>query len=338
MERIKLGFIGCGAHSSKSLQPNVPVIDEIDFVAVADLDEGRAKKSAERYGVKPYTDFKEMISTEGLDAVAIVGPPEMHHRIGVECLDLGVHIFVEKPPAMTSQGAKELMEAAERNGRFGMVATMWRHDPAHRMMKELMSKPEFGQATYFHGHFLAPGPRSGIWGVESPFTAYLWGQGVHIVDCTRFLMGDIVEVHTTSFEGKNGAIAMNVALKFASGATGHIGLAAATPVLQTLMMVVGDGEQMIEVFNGNHLRMSRKESWCGTPGGYFDYPSLEWDTGWAYPGYRRVAYGEELKHFAESIMKGEQPRASLEDGYKAMLVLEAIDESRKRGAPVKVAG
>ncbi|MEW6356711.1 MAG: Gfo/Idh/MocA family oxidoreductase [Planctomycetota bacterium] len=334
MDRIRLAFIGCGGHSSASLQPNVPLIDEIHFVAVADLDEARANKSAQRYGVKPYTDFKEMINAENLDAVAIVGPPEMHHRLGIECLRLGVNVFLEKPPAVTSAGAKELCKAAEEGGKIGMVATMWRHDPAHKIMKQFMEDPEFGKATFFEGHFIAPGPRSAIWGAETAFMGYLLAQGVHIVDCTRFLMGDITQVHTMSFEGKAGAVSMAVALKFGSGAGGIMGLAAAAPVLQTRMLVVGDGEAMVEVYNGNHVRASKKKSWCGTPGGYMDYPTLEWNQGWGQPGYRRIAYTEELRHFAQSLIAGQQPHASLDDSYRAMRVLEAIDESRKTGKPV----
>lgn len=336
MNQARLGFVGCGGHSTRSLQPNIPQIEEIDFVAVADLDEARASQSARRYGVKPYTDFKEMIAAENLDAVAVVGPPQMHHQIGLECLKLGVHVFLEKPPATSSEGAKELCAAADDAGKVGMVATMWRHDPAHKMMKQLMQEEAFGRPTFFEGHFIAPGPRTPVWGADNAFKAYLLAQGVHIVDCTRFLLGDISQVHALSFEGANGAVSMAVSMQFADGASGIMGLAAAAPVLQTKMLVVGDGEQMIEVYNGNHLRASKKESWCGTPGGYQDYPSLEWNQGWGVPGYRRIAYAEEFQHFAQAILAGEQPHASLEDGYQAMRVLEAIDESRRSGQTVKL--
>ena len=106
MAQIKLGFIGCGGHSAGSLQPNLTIIDEIDFVATCDLDQSRAQRSARRFGaLNYYIDFKEMIRKEALDAVAIVGPPTMHHKVGLDCLNEGVHIFIEKPPAMTAQPA-----------------------------------------------------------------------------------------------------------------------------------------------------------------------------------------------------------------------------------------
>lgn len=303
-------------------------------MAVADLDESRADRSARNYGVKAYTDFKDMIRAESLDAVAIVGPPEMHHQIGLQCLKLGINVFLEKPPAITSARVKELCSASEENGKVGMVATMWRHDPAHKMMKKFMEDPEFGKPTFFEGHFIAPGPRSAIWGAENAFMGYLLAQGVHIADCIRFLMGDVAQVQTMAFEGQGGAVSMAVSLRFASGAAGILGLAAAAPILQTKMLVVGDGEAIVEVYNGDHLRASKKKTWCGTPGGYMDYPSLEWNQGWGRPGYRRVAYAEELKHFAQALLAGEQPHASLQDAYQAMRILEAIEQSRKSGQPV----
>jgi len=51
----------------------------------------------------------------------------------------------------------------------------------------------------------------------------------------------------------------------------------------------------------------------------------------AYIGGDRIAYVEEFRAFAQALLRGEQPRASLEDGYQALRVLEAINESAKSG-------
>jgi predicted dehydrogenase len=337
MAQIKLGFIGCGGHSTGSLQPNLTVIDEIDYVAACDLDQPRAQKAARRFGaLNHYTDYKEMIRKEALDAVAIVGPPNMHHAVGLDCLNEGVHILVEKPPAMTAQGAKELAEAAKRTGKMGMVATMWRHQQAHVLMKQFMSTPDFGKPFYFQARFLAPGPTTPIWGYETVEKSYLIGQGVHLIDCTRFLMGDIAQVYCIAGAAREGAISLSITLRFASGATGVVGLASATPVLEVHLLAAGDGREMVEVFNHDRLRAFKKQSWCGTPGGYTDFPSLEWNPGSYYRGFARHGYLEELRHFAQAIASNTQPRASLEDGYQAMRVLEAIEESRVKGVPVNL--
>ena len=338
MAQIKLGFIGCGAHSVGSLQPNVSIVDEIDFVATCDLDQSRAQKSARRFGaLNYYTDFKEMIRKESLDAVAIVGPPIMHHKVGLDCLNEGVHILIEKPPAVTAQGAKELVEASKRTGKMGMVATMWRHQQAHVLMKQLMGAPDFGKAFYFQARFLAPDPVKPIWGYETVEKSYLVGQGIHLVDCMRFLMGEVSQVYCVGGAAKDGAVSLSISLRFASGATGVVGLASGAPVLEVHLLVMGDGREMVEAFNHDRLRAFKKTSWCGTPGGYRDFPSLEWNPGSYYRGFARHGYAEELRHFAVSIAANTQPLASLEDGYQAMRILEAIEESRVKGAAVNIA-
>ncbi len=337
MTQIKLGFIGCGGHSTGSLQPNVAILDEIDYVAACDLDLARAQKAARRFGaLNYYTDYKEMLRKESLDAVVIVGPPTMHHKIGMDCLNEGAHILVEKPPALTAQGARELADTAKRTGKMGMVATMWRHQQAHVLMKQFMSSADFGKPLYFQARFLAPDPVKPIWGYETVEKSYLIGQGIHLIDCTRFLMGDIAQVYCVGGAGKDGAVCLSVSLRFASGATGVIGLASAAPVLEVHVLASGDGHEMVEVFNHDRLRAFKKTVWCGTPGGYRDFPSLEWNPGSYYRGFARHGYAEELRHFAQCVASNTPPQASLEDGYQAMRVLEAIEESRVKGSPVNL--
>ena len=67
-----------------------------------------------------------MFKHEDLHAVAVVGRPEdkLHRDIGIACLQRGYHIYTEKPPATTSEGAKMLVDAsiADRQNRDG-----WHH-------------------------------------------------------------------------------------------------------------------------------------------------------------------------------------------------------------------
>ena len=142
LRKIRLAFIGCGAMSS-ALQQCIPMIPEFEFVATCDLIEEKAKTNARKFGaLRWYADYDQMLKTEELDAVAVVGRPEdkMHRDIGIECLERGYHIYTEKPPATTVEGAKKLLDASMRSGKSGMVGTMWRHAPAHRLAKRLLEE------------------------------------------------------------------------------------------------------------------------------------------------------------------------------------------------------
>jgi predicted dehydrogenase len=333
---LRLGLLGCGAHASRTIHPSLARVDEVRIVAACDLDEERLARTAARYGAQGYTDYRQMLRHDGLDAVLVIGPPAIHHELGLEVLRAGKHLIVEKPPANSAAQARELVEEARRQGRLGAVSTHWRHSPAHRKMREILHDAAFGRPTYYEGHFYAPSPtRPGVH--DSVFRAYLWDQGVHLVDCTRFLMGDIAEVRATGFEGADGAIGLSLTLRFSAGGIGTLALVSAAPVMEHYVGVLGDGRARVQVFDQDRLEYQSVPPWSGQ-GGYADVPAQIWRPGAsAHAMAGTIAYVEEHRHFARALLAGEQPHASQEDGYRALCVLEAADTSLKTGQAVAVA-
>jgi myo-inositol 2-dehydrogenase/D-chiro-inositol 1-dehydrogenase len=333
---LRLGLLGCGAHASRTIHPSLVRVDDVRIVAACDLQEDRVARTAARYGARPYTDYRQMLAHEGLDAVLVIGPPAIHHQLGLEVLRAGKHLIVEKPPANSAAQARELVEEARRRQVMGAVSTHWRHSPAHRKMREILHSAAFGSPTYFEGHFYAPSPTSpGVH--DSVFRAYLWDQGVHLVDCTRFLMGDIAEVRATGVEGAGGAIGLNLTLRFSSGCIGSLALVSAAPIMEHYVGALGDGRARVQVFDQDRLEYQAVPPWDGQ-GGYADVPAQAWRPGAsAHAMANTIAYVEEHRHFARALLAGEQPHASLEDGYRTLCVLEAADTSLKTGQTVAVA-
>ncbi|MBM4044396.1 MAG: Gfo/Idh/MocA family oxidoreductase [Planctomycetes bacterium] len=333
-KQIRLGFIGCGGHSSATLQPNAHMVAEIQMVAMCDLDAAKAKRAAERWGVNAwYTDLNVMLKEQQLDAVVVCGPPMMMQPLTKEMLGRGLNVFTEKPPAVTAALAKELVDASQASGKVGMVATHWRHSPAYAKARDLMAQPAFGQPSHCQGWFFAPGPTGPLWGANA-LGGYLLAQGVHLVDCTRSLMGDVAEVSAHGRTTEQAFDSCSVSLKFKSGATGTLSLLARAPYW-TGHRVFGTGGGFAEVQNGRDLRCALPPFWTGEKG--VDYHNHSFQT-WGYspfiPGYAGAGYMQELQHFAASILAGKQPVASLKDGYEAMRVLEAIRDSAVSGKPM----
>jgi len=152
-------------------------------------------------------------------------------------------------------------------------------------------------------------------------------------------MGDVTEVYCIRSTGANGALAMNATLKFASGATGTLALSSCSPSLEQFVMVSGDGGQFgttLKVRNGSHLEYQHNPNWASTEGGYRDFPAQTWEHGQFYEGHARAGYLEEMRHFAEAILKGEQPRASLEDAWHVMRICKAMLDSIESGKVVRL--
>ena len=333
-KQIRLAFIGCGGHSSATLMPNAHMVAEINIVAMCDLDEAKARRAAEKWGVKAwYKDLNVMLKEQPLDAVIVVGPPTLMQPLTKEMLGRGLHVFTEKPPAVSAALAKELVDASEKSGKFGMVATHWRHAVPYAKARDIIGKPEFGQPNHCQGWFYAPGPTSPLWGGNA-IEGYLWAQGVHLVDCTRSLMGDVAEVQATVRGDEKAFDSGAVSLKFKSGATGVLSLVARS-CYWTGHRVFGTAGGFIEVQNGRDLRCALPPFWTGEKGVDYQNQSFQtWNPSPAIPGYGGYGYLQELTHFAKCILEGKQPQASLRDGYEAMRVLEAIRDSAKSGRPV----
>lgn len=336
MDKLRLAFIGCGGQASK-LQANLPQIPAIDFVATCDLEQGKAENNARRFGARQaYTDFREMIETEKPDAVAVCGPPQMHHELGIACLELGCHIFVEKPPAITAAETREIVDAAERTGKMGMVATHWRHAQAHQMARQLAEEPEFGDVLNFRCTYCAPGPKSAIWGADSAVRGFQLGQVIHPLDCMRFLVGqEVCEVYAAISELEDGTASYAITFRFDRGAVGTMSLFGGTHTLMMETSITGSSGRCVQVADAEHLTYFRDQPALGQ-GGYQDTPSMSWRQGNAYRGYGRPGYVEELEHFATALLAGEQPRASLADGYEGMRIVEGIIESNTQSAPVSL--
>ena len=337
MAKIRIAFIGCGGMSSL-LQQCIPMVPEFEFVATCDLVEEKAQSNARRFGaLRHYTDYDRMLKTEELDAVAVVGRPEdkLHRDIGIECLQRGYHIYTEKPPATTAEGAKMLVDASVESGKTGMVGTMWRHAPAHQIAKQLMDEAEFGAACQYHTRYLAPGPR--LQEAGSPFAwPFMLDQAIHPTDCMRFFMGQVSEVFAMgTVDAESHTVSMSVNLRYASGGIGTMTLGTG-PALEAMVFVKGTNNQAIQVLETRKLRRYRVPTWLGTGGGYADTPTEEWDLNTALRSIGRPGYLEEMQHWAKSMQAGMQPHSSLEDAYQNMRVLEAISRSIETGEVVKI--
>jgi predicted dehydrogenase len=122
----------------------------VRLVATCDLDVGKAEEFARRFGAgSHYGDFRRMIEREELDAVFIStgygddGRPT-HARLAAECLEAGLHVWTEKPPAATCAEIERVQQAERDSGRRYMVGYKTMFFPANVKAKELAGREEFG--------------------------------------------------------------------------------------------------------------------------------------------------------------------------------------------------
>ncbi len=90
---MKLALIGCGKAAERHLKIYQALKDEVEVVAVSDLNPERVKIFSEALSAKPYTDFQEMLKREPVDVVDLAVPSGLHKKVGEIILKNFVSIF-----------------------------------------------------------------------------------------------------------------------------------------------------------------------------------------------------------------------------------------------------
>src|SRR5438128_971023 len=182
VDDIAVAVIGCGLHSTTSILPSVRHA-AMRLVAVCDLDAGRAELARRQFGAeRAYRSLDEVLARTDLEAVVVVGPPELHVSAGIAALESGRHVFIEKPPGTSVTDALQLQRASQLARKHVMVGFMKRRASAYRLVKQVIAQKEFGavtsvQLTYAHW------PVAGL-------RLHLVDMSIHALDLLRLLAAD----------------------------------------------------------------------------------------------------------------------------------------------------
>ena len=196
--KSKLGFIGTGGMAGAHMR-NLRTFDDIEFTAMCDVSEERAKASAEEYGGNVYTDFREMYDKQDLDAVYICTPPFAHGEQERIACEQGIPMFIEKPIAADLEQAVIINEDVRRSGVITSVGYHWRYGGNAQHAKSLLDEesPVLGALGYWMGGL----PGTLWWRIRAQSGGQHVEQTTHIFDLARFLLGDAKTVHGVATRG-----------------------------------------------------------------------------------------------------------------------------------------
>lgn len=208
MDKIRLGLVGCGGMGTRHLYGLRELVQSpfanVELAALCDIRRENAVLAATEaetlLGVKPqiFTELETMVQeVPDLDAVDVVTDPSVHHVVACQALDLGLHVMVEKPMAITVKACQQMIAAAERNNRKLSVAENYRRDASARLVRHLLDTGAIGNPymAVFHSLradntiFITP------WRHLKNKGGPIVDLGVHFTDLIRYQLGDIAEVY-----------------------------------------------------------------------------------------------------------------------------------------------
>ena len=314
---LKVGFIGTGGIARNHLE-NLKKLD-VEYVAMCDVDEARARQAAEQYGGKPYTDFRRMLDEVEMDAVWVCLPPFAHGDAEAAVIERGVHMFVEKPIALTLDLARELEEKIKAAGIITSVGYQWRYQESVATAKAKLGEEPIGMML---GYWVGGMPGVWWWRRRETSGGQVVEQTTHIFDLARYFGGEVKEVyaaHAQRFlhkevENFNVDDVGTVTLKFESGAIANISSGCIAPYR------VG-----LDIIAKNKVFSITSHGLTTVAGG--DRETLSFSDN---------AYLEEDRAFLEAIQTGDRSkiRSDYSDAVKTLQVTLAANESAACGAPV----
>lgn len=208
---LRVGIVGHGfmgkmhAHSYRSLNFYYePAPAKIELVGVTTQSEASMKGAIEDWGY-PFgtTDFRELCARDDIDIINCCTPNYLHKDVLLTALEHGKHVYMDKPISTNLNDAIEMHECAKHHPEcITQMTFQYRFVPAILKAKELVDAGALGRlfsarVCYLHAGYINPKrPHSWRLDVEkSGPGGALFDLGAHVVDLTRYLLGEFDQVY-----------------------------------------------------------------------------------------------------------------------------------------------
>jgi predicted dehydrogenase len=283
---------------------------KIDLSMVCDVKDENLTYCREKFGVpeeKLRLSYKEVFSSRSVDAVHICTPNETHHEICKQALLAGKHVLLEKPMAMCAKHAWELVGLAEHNGLILQVGHIFRFNNALKAIRDLVARNYFGTLYYLKLQWttLMPSPLG---------RDIIFDLGPHPVDILNYVLKRWPVKVTCKARAYRRKLLEELAyftLEFDTDLIAHVELSWLQPGKVRRLDVIGSERaatidclnQSIQVYEN----------------GAEDVFALE--------VVRNNTILDEVDHFAQSVMSGENSSNPGDIGATNTAVLEALKRS-----------
>lgn len=350
-EKVRVAVIGLGHLHPFDYMPHFAAAGNTEVVAASEkLDILREKFNSE-FGLNVYSEWSELLEKEKFDAAYIFLPHDECPEAACACAEKGIHVIVEKPVANTSQGAKKIREACEKNNVLFSTPYLWRYHPVTREMKKIIDSGVLGKIVGCEGRCAAGGLHRYIEG-HSPWMLQkeksgggpMYNLGVHWIDLYRWLLDSEISevigknVHVNKkYDIEDNSYAITT---FKNGATLALDISYTVPDSypfgRDLYLAIRGTEGCVSfapAFEGTKQTLfvcSNDPSFGGAPRKTIDF-ELE-----AKPGYCGSLGLEYVKEISDNILNHNKAFIGGDDAVKALEIVEAIYISAESGKQTKL--
>jgi len=326
--RVRVALIGAGTMANTYHYPSLASFPDVELVGICDLVEDKARETARRLKIpaeRVYSDYKKLLADLDPLVVYVLMPPQHLYEPAMYALKRGCHVFVEKPPALTTNQARMLAYTAGEHNCLTMTGFQRRFIPAVTALRRRVEERgpiHFAEVAFLKATTNLSTPAGFYDGAIDPLTS----DGIHAVDNLRWLCGGEVEEVYADVRRRYvvGPVpnAFFATVKFSTGAVGtvHYNTVTGRRIFRAefhaqniTAYVDADRESSLVADNGQSETLSSAEfARAGLP----DSEELR--------PHHWLGFWHENRHFVDCVKSGRQPSIDFADAVKSMELVERI--------------
>lgn len=319
-DKIKTGIIGTG-HLGKMHLKNIKELErELGYITaegIYDTDSGRAKDSSEKFSVRNFSSFAEMLNS--IDAALIITPTSTHYEIASELISAGKHIFIEKPVTSNPEEAIKLKNESDGKNLIIQVGHIERFNPALIAVENHDIKPLFIESH-----------RLSTFNPRGTDVSVIQDLMIHDIDLILSLIKSEVEnIEASGVALISSSIDIaNARIKFTNGSVANITASRISQKKMRKMRIFQKNAYISLDFQENIAEVFRLTETSKTS--FFNFKKIKIPDSDMSILYEKPEIKEknpmktEQKRFFESIKNSTPPTVTLDDGIRALKVAEEI--------------
>ncbi|MEX0776709.1 MAG: Gfo/Idh/MocA family oxidoreductase [Phycisphaeraceae bacterium] len=343
MDTVNIGIIGVNGFGKRHVK-TISGMANARVAAVCDVDRTAVEAVGAEFGVTGrFTDYRDMVALDGLDAVVIAAPHFLHHPMCMAALNAGKHVLCEKPFTTSPAHARQIVDLAKQSGKVLTVDYNMRLYNEAKVLKQFVESGELGEV--YLSKVIYVERRTGFmfdpnttWRVQKAKAGggIFIGRGCHAMDLILFLLGfpKLKSMSMTCFNKLAHLEVEDTAVGTLMLENGNVITIETTYVQHLPLHKVGWNIELYGTRGGAvYAQWDYKDTTLAV--GRCDMATGQWTDlladfradGAAYPA-------SIMDDFVESIRAGRAPFVKPEEAYRVTQLLSAGYESAASGAPV----
>lgn len=342
---LNYAIIGCGRISPNHIAAAKD--NDINIVAICDLSKTKMEDIKNRFNlddtVKMYEDYREMISKEDLDLIAIATESGKHGKIALDCIDNNINLIIEKPIALSLKEADLIIKKSQEKNVKISSCHQNRFNKSIQKIREAIEQGRFGKLFYATAHIRWNRGKSyyeqaswrGTWEQDG---GALMNQCIHNIDLLRWMMGGKIKEVTAITDNLNHDYLetedLGLAIvKFENGAYGIIeGTTNIYPknLEETLYIF---GEKGTVKAGGKSVNLIEEWSFAD---GMDNSDNVKKEFSETPPDVYGFGHTPLYKNMIDSIKNNKEPYVTAKDGRDALELILAIYKSATENKNIKL--